>query len=193
VRLVVDTHFPGRDGRVVVASVLVAALAMLALVTYLLLGKLFWAQETMASIEPRYARLLGLREVGPQVHASLASVGADLSRYAYPAATDAARIGTDMQQRIRQLAEAAGLGVVGSQILPARPHAGFTQLPLKLTVDGNLEGLRSLLAGFDRETPVILVDNVQLSASVPRARRGEPQSQERLVGQLDLSVLHLQP
>ncbi|CAI06999.1 hypothetical protein ebA1609 [Aromatoleum aromaticum EbN1] len=189
----VDTHFPGRDGRFVVASVLVAALAVLALVTYLLLGKLFWAQDTTASIEPRYARLLGLREVGPQVQSSLARVGADLSRYAYPATADAARIGTDMQQRIRQLAEAAGLGVAGSQILPARPHAGFTQIPLKLTVDGSLEGLRSLLAGFDRETPVILVDNLQVNASVPRVRRGQPQPQERLVGQLDLSVLHLQP
>lgn len=185
-------RFPGRSGRVVVGLSLLLLLALLALFASLLHQRMTWAQETLASIEPRYARLLGLGTVGVHILVGVDEIGSDLARYAYPAGADTQRIGTDFQQRVRTLAEEAGASVVGSQILPVRVHGGFAQIPLKVTVNGSLDGIRELLLGFERETPVILVDNLQLNAAPRRARRGEPPAPDRLVGQIDLSVLHLQ-
>ncbi|MDD3676585.1 type II secretion system protein GspM [Thauera propionica] len=186
-------RFPGRDGRIVVGATLVALAAVLGVLAYLLAAKLAWAQDVLDAIEPRYARLLGLREVRPQLEASLAEIGTTLPRYAYPAELDLGRIGADVQERVRELAEAAGLSVAGSQILPVRAHAGFVQVPLKVTVDGTLEGLRTLLAGLDRGSPAVLVDQLQVNAGVRRARRGQPAQEERLSAQINLSVLRLQP
>lgn len=186
------SSFSGRDGRVVVGFSLVVLVVLLSLFASLLHQRMTWAQETLASIEPRYARLLGLGTVGARVLMGVDEISVDLARYAYPADADPQRIGTDLQQRVRALAEEAGASVVGSQILPVRTHGGFAQIPLRVTVNGDLEGIRELLLGFERETPVVLVDSLQINAAPRRARRGEPPAAERLVGQIDLSVLHLQ-
>lgn len=186
-------RFPGRDGKIVVLGSLAVAVVVLGAVAYLLLGKLSWAQDRLDALEPRYARLLGLREVKPRLEASLAEVGLTLARFAYPPEVDNDRVGADVQERVRRLAEAAGLSVAGSQILPVRVHAAFVQIPLKVSVDGDLEGLRKLLAGLDRETPIVLVDELQVNAATRRARRGEPSQEGRLSAQFNLSVLRLQP
>lgn len=189
----VASRFPGRNGRAVVGVVLLAMIALLVLFGSLLHQRMNWAQETLASIEPRYARLLGLREFGAPVEGAVGELSANLARYAHPPGTDAQRIGTDLQQRIRALAEASGATVVGSQILPARVHGGFAQIPLKVTVNGTLESVRAFLFALESEAPSILVDNLQLNSAPRRARRGQPAVADRLVGQIDLSVLHLQP
>ncbi len=186
------SRFSGRNGRLVVGFSLAVAVLLLGLFALQLHQRMNWAQETLASIEPRYARLLGLGMVGVHVLTGVDEINTDLARYAYSADVDAQRIGTDLQQRVRALAEEAGVSVVGSQILPARVHGGFAQIPLKVTVNGNLEGIRGLLLGFEREAPVILVDDLQINAAPRRSRRGAPPAPERLVGQIDLSVLHLQ-
>mgnify|MGYP003452782393 CR=1 FL=1 len=184
-------RFPGRNGRVVVGLSLLLLIVLLALFASLLQQRMTLAQEALSSIEPRYARLLGLDTVGIDIIQGVDAIGADLARYTYPADSDGQRIGTDLQQRVRRLAEEAGASVVGSQILPARVHGVFAQIPLKVTVNGSLDGIRELLLGFERETPVILVDNLQINAAPRRARRGEAAAPDRLVGQIDLSVLHL--
>lgn len=186
-------RFDGRQGRAVVALSVIAVGLLLSLTASTLHQRMSWAHETLATIEPRYARLLGLGVVGPDVLDNVEQINAELLRYAYPATADAQRVGTDLQQRIRTLAESVGVSVVGSQILPVRTHQGFTQIPVKVTVNGNLEGVRGLLLGFSDETPLILVDNLQINAAPQRARRGQPANEDRLVAQVDLSVLHLQP
>lgn len=186
-------RFDGRQGRAVVALSVIAVALLLSLAVSTLHQRMSWAQETLANIEPRYARLLGLGIVGPDVRDNVEQMNAELARYAYPATADAQRVGTDLQQRIRTLAESVGVSVVGSQILPLRTHQGFAQIPVKVTVNGNLEGVRGLLLGFADETPLILVDNLQINAAPQRARRGQPANEGRLVAQIDLSVLHLQP
>lgn len=171
------------------AGVVLAAIAVLA---YFLLQHLFAARAALAEIEPLYARLLGLREVGPQVDAALAEVRATLARNAYPAATNPARIGTDLQQRVRRLAEAAGMSVIGSQILPERAAEGFSLIPVAATIEGNLDGLRKLLFALRGDSPAILVDSAVIQAAV-RRRLQTQAAEDRLTVQLNLSVVHLQP
>lgn len=182
-----------REGRAVAITLLVLVISVTVLLGSLLMDKLVWAQETLEVIEPRYARLLGLSGVGPTLDTALQDVRGSLERRAYPSSISPERIGTDAQERIRSMAESAGLAVSGSQILPVRTHQGFVQVPLKVTVDGDLESLRKFLAAADTAMPVVLVDNLQVASVVRRARRGVAEPPQRLNVQLSLSVLRLQP
>lgn len=182
-----------REGRAVAITLLVLVISVTVLLGSLLMDKLVWAQETLEVIEPRYARLLGLSDVGPTLDTALQDVRGSLERRAYPSSISPERIGTDAQERIRSMAESAGLAVSGSQILPVRTHQGFVQVPLKVTVDGDLESLRKFLAAADTAMPVVLVDNLQVASVVRRARRGVAEPPQRLNVQLSLSVLRLQP
>jgi len=182
-----------REGSAVAITLLVLIIGVTVLVGSLLMDKLVWAQETLEAIEPRYARLLGLSGVGPSLDTALQEVRGSLERRAYPSSISPERIGTDAQERIRSMAESAGLAVSGSQILPVRAHPGFVQIPLKVTVDGDLESLRKFLAAADTAMPVVLVDSLQVASIVRRARRGAAEPPQRLNVQLSLSVLRLQP
>lgn len=186
-------RFPGKNARLVVGGGLVMLLAAGLLIAYVLIGRMLWANDTLAAIEPRYARLAGLREVRTEIEASLAQVQATLGRYAYPAVTSVDRIGTDLQQRVRRVAEAAGMSVSGSQILPVHPATGFVHVPVSVTVEGNLEGLRNLLVGLYAESPTIQVDSITIQSAARRRSRGAPPDEQRLVVQMNLAVMHLAP
>jgi general secretion pathway protein M len=155
-------------------------------------GLLEGAEAPLAAIEPRYARLAGLKEVAPQIERGVAEIGETLARHAYPATGGTDRIGTDFQQRVRRVAESAGMGVTGSQILPVRAATGFSQIPVAVTVEGSLEGLRTMLLGLREETPSIQVDSIVIQTRARRRARVAPVDQH-LTAQMNLSVLQLQP
>jgi len=184
---------PGGDARFVVATSAALLCAAIGVAGYVLVGLLEGAQAPLAAIEPRYARLAGLKEVAPQIERSVAESSETLARHAYPAAHGTDRIGTEFQQRVRRVAEAAEMGVTGSQILPARTATGFSQIPVAVTVEGSLEGLRNMLLGLRDETPSVQVDSVVIHTRARRRARGAPPEEQRLVAQMNLSVLQVQP
>lgn len=181
----------GGAARFVVATTAVLLIAAVLLVAYVLTDALAQAQRPLAAIEARYARLAGLKEVRAQIESEVAEVAQTLSRHAYPAASGTDRIGTDLQQRVRRIAESAGMGVTGSQILPVRTLTGFSNIPVAVTVEGSLDGLRTMLLGLRQETPSILVDSIVIQNRAHRRARTAPM-EERLTAQMNLSVVHLQ-
>ena len=58
-----------------------------------------WAQSELDRIAPRYARLLGLEQHGPQINERLEAIQQQLVQYVYPAKMDATQVGNDAQQR----------------------------------------------------------------------------------------------
>ena len=129
-----------------------------------------WAQDRLAEVEPRYARLVGLGESGPALDAALAERRAFLARHAYPASQDVARSDSDALQRARETFSKAGLDVTSTQILPAKEVDGFDRIPLVLQLQGELPALQSALVVLPSPSPSLFVEgfNVQ-TAGVPRA------------------------
>lgn len=191
--------FPGRRARMVVLLTLAAIGIGLALVANELSYRYQWANDTLAELEPRYARLEGLKHVSSEVDMSLTVVTEYLARRTYPPDMPADRAGTDFQQRMRALAEASGMNVAGSQILPPKVGSGFQAIPISATVEGTIESLRQLLVALPGEVPAVQVD----SMVVQPARRviGRPSGaagaqspgEQRLTAQLNLSVVQLLP
>lgn len=177
---------PGLRASLSVAVTLLVLLALAGMAVAYVAHKHRWAQDLLAQIEPRHARLLGLRAAGPELEAQLAQARRELERLAYAAAVDATQAGNDAQQRVRRVLEQAGLQVLSSQVLPAVEDQGLDRIPLALRVDGPLAALQAALAGLAAEAPIVAVDSMTVQ-TIGAVRAG--QVPDRLSVQLVLSVM----
>lgn len=174
--------------RVTVALVLGALLLVSLLVGQYVVRKHFWAQDRLAEIEPRHARLLGLRDAGPALEEGLKEARVALSRLGYPAARDAAQIGNDLQQTVRRALQTAGLSVASSQVLATRSDAGVDRVSVSVHAEGALSGVQLALAALQAESPAVLVDGLVLQPTGRSAEDGSPVLSCRLT----VAVLRLQ-
>ncbi|MFC5500510.1 type II secretion system protein GspM [Caenimonas terrae] len=118
-----------------------------------------WAQERLAELEPRYARLVGLGESGPALDTALAQRRAFLARHAYPLGQDVARAGSDALQRARETMSRAGLDVSTTQVLAAKEVDGFDRIPLMLRMEGELPALQSALTVLPSLSPSLFIES----------------------------------
>lgn len=144
-----------------------------------------WAQDRLAEVEPRYARLVGLGESGPALDAALVERRAFLTRHAYPASQDVARAGSDALQKARESLSRAGLDVSTTQVLAPKEIDGFDRIPLMLRAEGELPALQSALTVLPTLSPSLFFEsfNVQ-TVGMPRA-----EGPQRLTLQANLFVL----
>lgn len=156
---------------------------------FYVLNKQRWAAERLAEIEPRYARLLGLEGSQAELQQARRAVQGYVERHAYPATRDATQTGTEVQQRVRNVAAVAGLSIISSQVLPAKAEGGFDRIPLVLKLEGELGALQALLVVLASEAPIIHFDGFSVR-TIGAVRADAPQ---RLDIQLQLFVLRARP
>ena len=183
------SRFPGAPARLVAVLILVPILLAAGFWVSELGVRIWRMAEVRADIEPRYARLSGLMARGDAILATRQQVDAAVAQLAYPASMDVGEIGTGLQQRIRQLAEAAELRVAGSQLLPVREEKGFAVVTVTGTLEGETGALAAFLAALAAEHPPIVVE--KLGVQAPRARRGEQSADVNV--QASMSVVRLTP
>lgn len=144
-------------GSVVLVVVLVygAALAYIA-------SKAAWAEETLGEIEPRYARLLGVRGAADEIRQARGAAEAELAQYSYPPASGVDRVGADLQQRLRTVAEKAGVAVSGSQIVTGKADRGLEEVVVSMTMEADLAQLHGLLSGLRSLAPAVYIDTLAM-------------------------------
>ncbi len=147
------------------------------------------AQAVLEEIEPRYARLLGLQGADAPLKKTVLDAYASLRRWAYPAEQDAGKAGNDVQHRARRAAEAAGMTIVSSQVLPARVENGMEQIPVSLTLEGGLQSLQMTLASLAGDTPALFVDTLSLRS----IDRGDPKQPQLVSATMVVMSLRIQP
>lgn len=130
--------------------------------------------SVLSDVEARYARLLGMKDVASDIDGALKLAQADLSKAAFGVETTSDRIGTDIQQRVRRMAEASSVDVAGSLALPVKSLAGFEQVLVSVTLDGTLAGLRNVFVDLGVERPHLYLDAVTISATNRKRSDGEP-------------------
>ena len=134
-----------------------------------LMNKMSWADETLNLIEPRFARFLGLQASATEINRAASEVNAALTRYTYASTVGADRIGTDLQQRLRAVAETAGVSITGSQIIPGKVSDGVEDVLVSMAFEADNKQLQDMLAGVHGQTPVIYVDSLMI---IPVRRPG---------------------
>lgn len=146
------------------------------------------ARHELDDIDQRYARLAGLQRAASALEQASHEAAEQLARLAYPAATGIDRVGADVQQRVRSLAQTHGLEMVGSQILQPRANETVQSIPLVAILDGDLYAMHGFLVELDRTRPLVRVE--QVSIQPLQSRPG--QAQESLRMQLNLIAVQLQ-
>ncbi len=117
------------------------------------------AQSKLDEVEPRYARLLGLKANAQELDKSIEGATALINLHAYPASQDATQVGNDAQQRLRAVFTAAGMDVVSSQILPVKTSAApFEKIALSVRVEGQLVGFQAAMAALSLSHPTVWVE-----------------------------------
>ncbi len=169
------------------AFILAVLLALPAVAARYVWGKHQWAEEQLAQLEPRFARLAGLQQSKDRLASAEASASALLASHVYPASQDAVQVGNDAQQRIRALFADSKLDVASIQVLPPKEQAPFDRIGVVLRVEGELAGIQNALALLDKQAPTVWVDSV----SIQSVGFVKPQSAQRLAAQFSFSVLRV--
>lgn len=143
-------------------------------------------QTQLSEIEPRLARILGLRADKARLETTLRQGRAELTRHVYAVAVDASRAGNDAQQRAREIFAKSGLEVQSSQVLPARVTGRFELIPLTLKGEGDLPALQAALAAMPALAPTIFVNGIEI---VVPPQPDKPTAWPRLSLQIELFVV----
>lgn len=130
------------------------------------------------NLEPRIARLQGLKEYEEQLQSSSVAVQQQATKLAYPVTADKAGVAANLQADIRQLMTDAGLSVSNSQVLPVREEEKFDYIGVKLTVDGDVAALDAALAELANVSPVIVVESLDVWPKRSSRRKDAPAVQE---------------
>ena len=145
-------------------------------------------QKSLAELEPRYGRLLGLIEQKSTLKGLSDQASEQLARLAFAASQDSAQTGHDAQQRIRTLFADSGLDIVSIQVLPpAKDDGPFERIQIALRVEGELVGIKNALSALATQTPRIQVDSVTLQT----IGAVKPASIQRLGGEFNFTVLRV--
>lgn len=180
-------RFPGVRARRAVGACLVVFGGLLLLYGVELAWRYQWASDRLAEIEPRYARLAGLVAAEPQLAEQTAAARKALGALAYPPEQTAEKIGADLQQRIRASAEAAGLRVLSTQILPPRRQGEVEFVLLNTSLQGDGDQFRDFLVGLRGVVPAIHIETIVMH----RERAREAVSPK--LYQLGFSAIRLLP
>ena len=178
-----------KDVALVLASILLALVPFVAGGVYVY-QKHRWAQDLMAQLEPRYARLTGLEQQKPELEDARKRVQQAQAEYVYPATMDVSQAGNAAQQHIREIFAAAGMQISSSQVLQPKDEKGYDRISLKVQAEGELLALQSVLTVLGSQKPVIIIDGVVVQLigglNIPTSAKQAP---VRLTTQFSLSVL----
>jgi hypothetical protein len=130
--------------------------------------------KRFADIAFKYARLEGVLRAGANLEVASHSALAELKAQVYPASQDSVKAGNDLLQRMRALAEARGMVVISSQVLPPPESKKFDQVRAELTGNVSIGALQQLLRAVRAEQPAMAIDELQLTP-VRRGSEHEPQ------------------
>lgn len=147
------------------------------------------AEQKLADLEPRIARLEGLQGAGPKIGQALAAQKKQLDQLVYDTAPGLDRVGAQLQQTIRSALMQAGLSIQGSQVFTPKPQssASIGSVDIQLNVLGNLDQLRSGIVALSAIRPRVYVTELM----VQPIRRGKDEGSQRVSATIKISALYL--
>ena len=149
-------------------SVVYGAAAVFVVVTLLALSNVlgWWlgSFSDISATKPRISRLLGYIEAAPQIESATAEIELALTQVAIEDTGDTGRGGALLQQQLRQLAGAAGLTVVGSEVKEPVQLEALVKLNATLQVTGGPDDFDKFFQLLYRASPALLPEGMQAEA-----------------------------
>ncbi len=156
------------------------ALALLALLVgsalYLvvdqgLLARYHYYQEFLEQQQARLQQLNRIAANGKPIQQLMTKIGQDQGITAqYLPQSAPALAAAELQQRIRSVVEAAGGTLRSTQALPPVEEGNTVKIAVSVTLTGDTDNLKKILYDLEAQTPLLFVDNLEVSARENRQR-----------------------
>ena len=179
-------------------SIVYGAAAVFVVVTLLALSNLLgWWLSSFSDIsatKPRISRLLGYIDAAPQIESATAEVELALTQVAIEDTGDTGRGGALLQQQLRQLAGAAGLTVVGSEVKEPVQLEALVKLNATLQVTGGPDDFDEFFQLLYRASPALLPEGMQAEALRRinrRLRNPDAATADHLSARVDVAAYRL--
>ena len=179
-------------------SVVYGAAAVFVVVTLLALSNVlgWWlgSFSDISATKPRISRLLGYIEAAPQIESATAEVELALTQVAIEDTGDTGRGGALLQQQLRQLAGAAGLTVVGSEVKEPVQLEALVKLNATLQVTGGPDDFDEFFQLLYRASPALLPEGMQAEALRRinrRLRNPDAATADHLSARVDIAAYRL--
>jgi len=124
-------------------------------------------EEQQGQLE-RLERMVASREPIQQLIAQIQQDHHVATQYLPQAAP--ALAAADLQQRVRAVVEAAGGTLQSTQSLPSVEEGNAVKVTVSASMMGDPDSLPKILHGLESQTPLLFVDNLQVSARPTRVR-----------------------
>jgi general secretion pathway protein M len=153
------------------ALLLLAGGALYLAVDQVLVGRYRYYQNALEQHQGRLAQLERMAATREPVQQLIAKIQQDRNVTAqYLPQSAPALAAAELQQRIKAVVEAAGGTLQSTQALPPVEEGGAVKVAISATMNGDTGSLQKVLYDLESQTPLLFVDNVELSARATRPR-----------------------
>lgn len=172
---------------------ILAVLAGMLLLPLVLVGlwvhaKHQWGQEQLATLEPRYARLLGMQQQEEEIQRALERVAQAKANHIYPGENDTTQTGNAIQQRLRTAMDRAGLSIVSSQVRPNPEEGPYERIDVIMSTEGEWPAIQMALISLREITPTVWLEDVEFNLQAG-LQNVSPKVAPRLSAQFTFSIL----
>ena len=147
-----------------------------------------WGQEQLATLEPRYARLLGMQQQEEEIQQALKRVAQAKANHIYPGEYDTTQTGNAIQQRLRTAMDRAGLSIVSSQVRPNPEEGPYERIDVIMSTEGEWPAIQMALISLRDITPTIWLEDVEFNLQAGLLNVS-PKVAPRLSAQFTFSIL----
>jgi len=188
----VNLDMPVPMGRLAALGLLGAILAIVWLgVVGPLLDRYRGDRETVAFAAEQLPRLRQLASQTELLRAELDRIARDpAGQTRLLGGTSEALAGAELQNRVARDAAGHRITVRSAQVLPSLVEEGFRRITVRVTLEGNLSGLRELLYDIETAQTFLFVSDLEIRSRsggrVILRREGQPQLDEVLAVRMDI-------
>ena len=162
----------GRSHRLAALALLLLVGGILVLVVdQALVGRYRYYQNSLEQYQGQLAQLERIATTAEPARQLIAKVQQDRNVTAqYLPQSVPALAAAELQQRLKTLIEAAGGTLQSIQSLPPVEEAGAVKVTISAVMNGDVGSLQKVLYDLESQTPLLFVDNLEVTARVNRPR-----------------------
>ena len=181
-----------QDNRKVAIIVALTGAVPLILVLYFVIS--LWMlglsdQGKIDSLEPRIARLIGVKQAEAQLLASAQEVESRIHNLVYPSTDNPDTVSAALQKNVRGIMSGAGLVVADSRIESTRREGAFDLIGLTVSVSGSIGALDAALLEVVSYIPLLLVTDINVMLA--RSSKGNGTDNEDQIVDVKIHLLAL--
>nr|WP_241262728.1 type II secretion system protein GspM [Parahaliea mediterranea] len=178
------------------AAFILATMALPIVLLFMLVLNLFAMrgeyQAEIDRLEPRIARLVGLRMQEDVLAEAASQVDSKVYDLIYPATDDSASVAASLQKNVRDIFSGAGMTVNNSQILPAKQEGSLEHIVVKITATGSLDALDLALTEVASYRPMLVLESLDAYPMRGASARGDRKPQH-VTTNIQVRALRLAP